>query len=130
MKRIDLYGPMVETAIEDYRNEMARRYEQSEEGCPFEDWVDGEATPEETSRIRATKRTKEAVVNDLCHAVVEYDRCRDEEWEFVDSFGLAYENWTDKDVEEHDAILENISKSRQVVNELLKEITGNPDITL
>lgn len=130
MKRIDLYGPMVETAIADYQTEMARRYERSEEGCPFEDWVDGEATPEEASRIRATKRTKEAVVNDLCNAIVEYDRWRDEEWEFADSYGLSDENWTDKDVENHADILDNIRKCRNVVNDLLKEVTGNPHLEL
>ena len=130
MKLIDLYGPMVKTAIADYQNEMARRYEQSEEGCPFEDWVDGEATPEEASRIRATKRTKEAVVNDLCNAIVEYDRWRDEEWEFADSYGLSDENWTDEDVENHADILDNIRKCRKVVNDLLKEVTGNPHLEL
>ena len=59
--------------------------------------------------------------------LLEYNRLRDEEWEFEDAHGNR-DFWDDEVNKEHDELLEAIGKKRAEVETYLREITGNPNL--
>ena len=79
----------------------------------------------------------EAIVDDLHEKseefdklipiLLEYNRLRDEEWDFEDAHGNR-DFWDDETNKEHDELLAAIGKKRAEVESHLREITGNPDL--
>jgi len=59
--------------------------------------------------------------------LLEYNRLRDEEWEFEDAHGNR-DFWDDEVNKEHDELLEAIGKKRTEVENYLRIIMGNPEL--
>ena len=59
--------------------------------------------------------------------LLEYNRFRDEEWEFEDAHGNR-DFWDDEVNKEHDELLAAIGKKRAEVENYLRIITGNPNL--
>ena len=59
--------------------------------------------------------------------LLEYNRLRDEEWEFEDAHGNR-DFWDDEVNKEHNELLDAIGKKRAEVETYLQIITGNPNL--
>lgn len=59
--------------------------------------------------------------------LLEYNRLRDEEWEFEDAHGNR-DFWDDEVNKEHDELLEAIEKKRVEVENYLRIIAENPNL--
>ena len=60
-------------------------------------------------------------------ALLEYNRLRDEEWEFEDAHGNR-DFWDAEVNKEHDELLAEIGKKRAELENYLRIITGNPSL--
>ena len=65
----------------------------------------------------------------LIDAVVEHERNRDMELEFLDNHGHP-DYWGVEDVVEHNAILTDIKASHDKVESIIREATGDPKFSL
>ena len=59
--------------------------------------------------------------------LLEYNRLRDEEWEFEDAHGNR-DFWDDEVNKEHDELLDSIGKKRAEVENYLRIIAENPSL--
>jgi hypothetical protein len=59
--------------------------------------------------------------------LMEYNRLRDEEWDFEDKHGNR-DMWDDEVNKEHDELLDKIMEKRREVENYLRIITENPDL--
>ena len=59
--------------------------------------------------------------------LLEYNRLRDEEWEFEDAHGNR-DFWDDEVNKEHDELLDAIGKKRAEVENYLRIIAENPSL--
>lgn len=79
----------------------------------------------------------EAIVDDLHEkseefdklipVLLEYNRLRDEEWEFEDAHGNR-DFWDDEVNKEHDELLADISAKRAEIRDILRKVTGDPNL--
>ena len=60
--------------------------------------------------------------------LLEYNRLRDEEWDFEDKHGNR-DMWDEDVCNEHDELLDSIMEKRREVENYLRIITGNPDLS-
>ena len=60
-------------------------------------------------------------------ALLEYNNLRDEEWDFEDAHGPR-DLWDVDVCEKHDRLLADIIERRKEVQNLLRVITGNPNL--
>ena len=79
----------------------------------------------------------EAIVDDLHEKseefdklipiLLEYNRLRDEEWDFEDAHGNR-DFWDDETNKEHDELLADISAKRAEIRDILRKVTGDPNL--
>ena len=70
---------------------------------------------------------KAEALDKLIPALLAYNDLRDQEWEFEDRAGDR-DMWDKDDIEEHDELLDDISAKRGEIREILREVTGNPNL--
>ena len=63
----------------------------------------------------------------LAEAIVEYDKLRDDEWDFEDEHKDPY-SWDADTCDEHDELLDKILASRNKVGEIVRKVLGKPDL--
>ena len=79
----------------------------------------------------------EAIVDDLHEKseefdklipiLLEYNRLRDEEWAFEERKGNR-DMWDSDDIEEHGELLEDIVAKRGEIQDILRKVTGDPNL--
>ena len=76
-------------------------------------------------RLSGSERTAEDILKDLAEAVVRLGSLRDEEWEFADRHGMDDMFWDEEISREHDELLDDIMKARELTTKLVREATGD-----
>ena len=71
------------------------------------------------------RRTDSEILKELADILPEYNRERDNEWDFADEYGMDDIVWGEEQVEEHQLILDSIQEKRTKIQALLREYTGD-----
>ena len=74
------------------------------------------------------RRTDSEILKELVAILPEYNRERDNEWDFADEYGMDDIVWGEEQVEEHQQILDSIQEKRTKIQALLREYTGNDNL--
>lgn len=79
------------------------------------------------TETKTAKRPAEAILKELCEAVMEYNSLRDDEWDFEDENGDR-SFWDSGTCDTHEELIGEILASRRKVANLLREATGKADL--
>lgn len=79
------------------------------------------------TETKTAKRPAEAILKELCEAVMEYNSLRDDEWDFQDNHGSP-DFWGEEENDAHEKLIGEILASRRKVRNLIVEATGNADL--
>ena len=74
-------------------------------------------------------RTAAEILKDMSDAVVEYSSLRDDEWDFEEKHGNR-DMWNDRTCRNHEKLLNRIQASRDNLTRLVREATGDGNISV
>lgn len=70
---------------------------------------------------------KSELFDKLIPILLEYNRLRDEEWDFEEKHPNR-DFWDTEVMKEHDELLEDIGEKRAAIRDILRETTGDPNL--